>query len=113
MPPRSDPVNGVDLLGIDVANKTIWAPEIKSSTVGSFPDPQSLDLLKRTNRWIADAAAGRIANQSLSPADIEYARKVQRLIAVEGCTLKPMVIQVSIPKAGVTGNATAVIIPIK
>lgn len=106
--------NGVDLLGVDVANKTIWAPEVKSSTVGSFPDPQSLDLLKRTENWIFEAATiETIAGKKLTAEDIAYAKKIQQLIDVEGFTLKPMVIQVSIPKAGTTGNAMAVIIPIK
>lgn len=49
----------------------------------------------------------------MTAEDIAYAKKIQQLIDVEGFTLKPMVIQVSIPKAGTTGNAMAVIIPIK
>lgn len=33
--------HGVDLLGIDDANMVIWAPEVKSSINGAFPDPST------------------------------------------------------------------------
>jgi filamentous hemagglutinin len=104
--------NGIDLIAIDPANKVIWAPEVKSSTIGQFPDPNSLDLLKKTEVWISGAASGQIAGQQLTETDIAYADQLQTLLD-QGYSLKPMVVNVSIPPIGQSGSATAVIIPIK
>lgn len=80
--------HGVDLLGIDDANMVIWAPEVKSSINGAFPDPSTLNLLQRTQDWIREAAGGKITNQTISAQDQAYAFRVQQLLAA-GYQLKP------------------------
>ncbi|WP_454909647.1 hemagglutinin repeat-containing protein [Variovorax gossypii] len=104
--------HGVDLLGIDETAKIIWAPEVKSSINGAFPDPNTLNLMQRTQSWINQAADGRITNQQISAVDIEYAQRVQRLLESGGYQLKPLVINVSIPRQNTSGLASATVIPI-
>lgn len=110
---RTPLANGVDLTAVDHASKTIWAPEVKASTVGSFPNPESLNLLIRTSTWIEEAAEfGRIAGKPVSAAEAAYTKELQFLLE-QGYQIKPLVVNVSIPVAGGSGNATAVIIPLK
>lgn len=104
--------NGVDLITIDEKNKTIWIVEVKSSVRDRYPSIASQDLHNRSEKWINDAAGGSINNQSLSQAEIDYARNIQQLRDVHGWDVKPMYSTVSIPPANTTGIATITIQPV-
>jgi hypothetical protein len=104
--------NGADLSAVDIANKTIWMPDVKASTIDKFPNPTSLNLQQRSEQWIIDAANGSINNQTLSASDVAYAQNLLRLWQQGGFQIKPLVVNVSIPKSSTSGLATAVVIPI-
>jgi filamentous hemagglutinin family protein len=96
--------NGIDLVGIDEANMTILAPEVKSSTVGSFPNPDSLNLVERTEDWINQVAdSGKINGQELSDADKAFAEQLQAPLE-KGFQIKPVVVNVNIPQVQAAGN---------
>jgi hypothetical protein len=56
--------------------------------------------------WINEAVTGTIAGKRISAADQAYAVKIKGLLN-QGYTLSNKVMQVSIPKTGVSGVPTA------
>ncbi|WP_171045740.1 hypothetical protein [Pseudoalteromonas rubra] len=102
---RNGSNNGPDLPAIDRGNKTIWVVEVKSSIRGDFPDPDDLDLYNRTEKWMRDAAKGKIANKDVSPEAKEYAKEIVDLMDNHGFSLTPMFAKVNVPRPVTKDNA--------
>lgn len=100
--------NGIDLVFINSATKTIEHIEVKSSAGGAPAWPQN--LANRFNKWITDAAgngtpgSGSIAGKPISIADEQLASKIKDLMQ-KGYTVDNKVMQVALPKLNESGNS--------
>ena len=100
--------NGIDLVFINSATKTIEHIEVKSSAGGTPAWPQN--LANRFNKWITDAAgngtpgSGSIAGKPISIADEQLAVKIKDLMK-KGYIVDNKVMQVALPKLNESGNS--------
>ena len=96
--------NGVDLVAIDMVNKTIVHVEVKSSVLGEFRPVN--DLASRFDKWIAEAATGKIAGKDVGDAGTKLATDIRDLIANQSFTISHSVAQVAIPRVNQSGIPT-------
>lgn len=98
--------HGADLAYIDHATKTIYHVEIKANAVGQIAGSPDLGLPDRFDRWIRQAAKGKINGQQVSPEAEKLAREIEKFSA-RGYRTSHNLMQVEIPTTGSTGTPTA------
>ncbi|MBR8302342.1 hemagglutinin repeat-containing protein [Burkholderia dolosa] len=98
--------HGVDLVYIDQQTKTIYHVEVKtnySDLIGKTPTD---DLTGRFDKWIDQAVEGRLSGQKLPQDVVDVANQV-RTAQKDGYTVSHNVMNVQIPRPGVTESVTA------
>ena len=88
--------------------------DVHKSAIDRYPNVEKLDLQTRSERWIVEAANGKIAGQSLPEDVVQYANNLQILQTPAGgnYSVKLLYSTVSIPKYNQTAPVTVTIQPV-
>ncbi|WP_231686345.1 hemagglutinin repeat-containing protein [Ralstonia pseudosolanacearum] len=102
--------NGADLVYIDRATNTIYHVEVKTNQAGRLGMTPE-DLSNRFDKWIQDAANGKLNRQALPDDVVERAREIQRLMDSGQFQVSHNLMQVEIPTIGKSGQVSASLRP--
>ncbi|WP_240464471.1 contact-dependent inhibition toxin BcpA [Burkholderia cenocepacia] len=98
--------HGVDLVYIDQQTKTIYHVEVKTNYSDLIGKTPADDLTGRFDKWIDQAVEGRLSGQKLPQDVVDVANQV-RTAQKDGYTVSHNVMNVQIPRPGVTESVTA------